>query len=152
MQQYWSSICKANVCLIASLEQNCIIELNHTPRGKLWHSSYCMNMHDVATGSTYSTEIFEAGIDKINICKGLCADKKALHSSFIVLICQGYPIPQEKDIISPIFEATWISRAKYNPWNVKIQLDNQAAETSTIIIINPTVVLIRSMVSHIKAV
>lgn len=104
MQQYWSRICKASVCLIASLEQNCIIELNHTPGGKLWHSSYCMDMHDVATGSTYSTEIFEAGINKINICKGLCADKEALHSSFIVLICQDYPIPQEKDIISPIFK------------------------------------------------
>ena len=106
MQQYWSRICKASVCLIASLEQNCIIELNHTPGGKLWHSSYCMDMHDVATGSTYSTEIFEAGIDKINICKGLGADKKALHSSFIVLICQDYPISQEKDIISPILKAS----------------------------------------------
>jgi len=63
-----------------------------------------MDMHDVATGSTYSTEIFEAGINKINICKGLGADKKALHSSFIVLICQDYPIPQEKDMISPILK------------------------------------------------
>lgn len=48
-----------------------------------------MDVHDMAAGSMYLGEVFEIGVIQVYICKGLSANKIALHSPLIILCCHN---------------------------------------------------------------
>jgi hypothetical protein len=48
-----------------------------------------MDVHDMAAGSMYLGEVFEIGVIQVYICKGLSANKIALHSPLIIL-CSSF--------------------------------------------------------------
>ena len=65
-----------------------------SPGSKLGQSGDCMDVHNIATGSLYSCEIFETRIIKIHIRQRLGAEKEAFHSPVIILSCTT-PIPTQ---------------------------------------------------------